>query len=85
MVGGGEGGGGGGAWVRGAGVRGFKPNCHNPGLGAPILYKLPVLPPEGQEYKFLLRNPRVLLALVQTLLTCVTVGKKVRDSYPFRV
>ena len=25
----------------------------------------------GQEYKFLLRNPRVLLALVQTLLTCV--------------
>ena len=25
----------------------------------------------GQEYKFLLRNPRVLLALVQTLLICV--------------
>ena len=24
----------------------------------------------GQEYKFLLRNPRALLALVQTLLTC---------------
>ena len=25
----------------------------------------------GQEYLFLLRNPRVMLALVQTLLTCV--------------
>ena len=25
----------------------------------------------GQEYKFLLRNPRVLLALVQTLLSCI--------------
>ena len=25
----------------------------------------------GQEYKFLLRNPRVLLALVQTLFVCV--------------
>ena len=52
---------------------GPKPNCHNPGLGAPILYKLPLLPPGGkrQEYKFLLRNPRILLALVQTLLTCV--------------
>ena len=50
---------------------GPKPNCRNPELGAPILYKLPLLPPGGQEYKFLLRNPRVLLALVQTLLTCV--------------
>ena len=47
---------------------GPKPNCHNPGLGAPILYKLTSW---GQEYKFLLRNPRVLLALVQTLLTCL--------------
>ena len=59
-------------------LRGPKPNCHNPGLGAPILYKLLLLPfnlfnllSRGQEYKFLLRNPRVLLALVQTLLTCV--------------
>ena len=51
---------------------GPKPNCHNPGLGAPILYKLPLLPPGGKNFKkFLLRNPRVLLALVQTLLTCV--------------
>ena len=49
---------------------GPKPNCHNLGLGAPILYKLPLLPPGGKN-KFLLRNPRVLLALVQTLLTCV--------------
>ena len=24
---------------------GPKPNCHNPGFGAPILYKLPLLPP----------------------------------------
>ena len=47
-----------------------KPNCHNPGLGASILYKLPFTSC-GQEYKFFLRNPRVLLALVQTLLTCI--------------
>ena len=44
---------------------GPKPNCHNPGLGAPILYKLPLLPP-WDKTMFLLRNPRVLLALVQT-------------------
>ena len=49
---------------------GPKPNCHNPGLGSPILYKLPLLPPGGKNM-FLLRNPRVLLVLVQTLLTCV--------------
>ena len=49
---------------------GLKPNCHNPGLGAPVLYKLPLLPPGGKNM-FLLRNPRVLLALERTLLTCV--------------
>ena len=50
---------------------GPKPNCHNLGLGAPIFYKLPILPPGGKNISFSLRNPRVLLALVQTLLTCV--------------
>ena len=29
-----------------------KPNCHNPGLGAPILYKLPLLPPGGKNMSF---------------------------------
>ena len=48
-----------------------KPNCHTQGLGAPILYKLLIVPPGGQEYKFRLKNPRVLLALVQTLLTFI--------------
>ena len=28
---------------------GPKPNCHNPGLGAPILYKLPLLPPQESK------------------------------------
>ena len=28
---------------------GPKPNCHNPGLGAPILYKLLLLPPGGKN------------------------------------
>ena len=50
---------------------GPEPNCHNLGLGAPILYTCLSFTSWGQEYKFLLRNPRVLLALVQTLLTCV--------------
>ena len=31
---------------------GPKPNCHNPGLGAPILYKLPLLPPGGKNISF---------------------------------
>ena len=29
-----------------------KPNCHNLGLGAPILYKLPLLPPGGKNISF---------------------------------
>ena len=31
---------------------GPKPNCHNLGLGAPILYKLPLLPPGGKNVSF---------------------------------
>ena len=31
---------------------GPKPNCHNPGLGAPILYKLPLLPSGGKNISF---------------------------------
>ena len=31
---------------------GPEPNCHNPGLGAPILYKLPLLPPGGKNISF---------------------------------
>ena len=31
---------------------GPKPNCHNLGLGAPILYKLPLLPPGGKNISF---------------------------------
>ena len=29
-----------------------KPNCHNPGLAAPILYKLPSLPPGSKNISF---------------------------------
>ena len=29
-----------------------KPNCHNPGLGAPVLYKLPPLPPGSKNISF---------------------------------
>ena len=47
---------------------GPKPNCHIPGLGAPIRCFFYLL---GHEYKLRLRNQRALLALVQTLLTCV--------------
>ena len=31
---------------------GPKPNCHNLGLGASILYKLPLLPPRGKNISF---------------------------------
>ena len=57
---------------------GPKPNSHTPGQGAPNICKLLLLPPGGRNVKFRLRNPRVLLALVQTLLTCVFQLKGVR-------
>ena len=31
---------------------GPKPNCHNSEVGAPILYKLPLLPPRGKNISF---------------------------------
>ena len=48
-----------------------SPYCHTPGPGTPILCNLLLLSPWGRNGKFRLKNPRVLLALVQTMLTCV--------------
>ena len=53
-----------------------KPTKINSFMSGPSLSLTPDPPAAsftswGQEYKFLLRNPRVLLALVQTLLTSV--------------
>ena len=43
---------------------------HIPRLAAPVIYNL-LLSSGGQEYKFLLKNPRVLFAFEQTLEICV--------------
>ena len=48
-----------------------KLNYHTPGLGASVLYMLTLLTSCGHADKLRLRKPRVLLALVQILLTCV--------------
>ena len=52
-------------------LSGPKQNRCIPGLGAPILCMLPLLPLEDKAYRFRLRKPRVRLALVQILLICV--------------
>ena len=44
---------------------------HIPGLGAPVLYKLLLWEGGGQGNKFLLKNPSVLLALIQILVIWV--------------
>ena len=50
---------------------GPKQNRYLLGLGAPVLYMLPLLPLADKHERFRLRKPRDRLALVQILLTCI--------------